>query len=125
MHYGSTGVAMALAKPIEPITADDEFIRAALDDADVPALLPALAYITGDMSLLRDDVRIDPTLMIMDQGGLTPEQLATARQVAFDAILAFRDAGSRPGPPIEGADLARIVQFMAGGLPIDEYMDMA
>ena len=116
---------MALAKPIEPITADDEFIRRALEDADIPALLPALAYITGDMSLLREDVRIDPTLMIMDQGGLTPEQLATAREVAFDAIVAFRDAGSRPVPPIEGAHLARIVEYMAGGLPIDPYMEMA
>jgi 4-hydroxyacetophenone monooxygenase len=116
---------MALAKPIEPITADDEFIRAALEDADMPALLPALAYITGDMSLLRDEVRIDPALMMMDQGGLTPEQLATARQIAFDAIVAFRDAGSRPVPPIEGRALTRIVQYMAGGLPVDQYMDMA
>jgi 4-hydroxyacetophenone monooxygenase len=116
---------MALAKPIEPITADDEFIRAALEDADMPALLPALAYITGDMSLLRDDVRIDPAQMMMDQGGLTPDQLATARRVAFDAIVAFRDAGSRPVPPIEGPALTRIVQYMAGGLPVDQYMDMA
>jgi 4-hydroxyacetophenone monooxygenase len=116
---------MALAKPIEPITADDEFIRAALEDADVPALLPALAYITGDMSLLRDESRIDPAQMMMDQGGLTPEQLATARRVAFDAIVAFRDAGSRPVAAIEGPALTRIVQYMAGGLPVDQYMDMA
>jgi 4-hydroxyacetophenone monooxygenase len=116
---------MVLAKPIEPITADDEFIRAALADADVPALLPALAYITGDMSLLRDEVRIDPALMMMDQGGLTPGQLATARQIAFEAITRFRDGGSRPVAAIEGEPLTRIVQYMAGGLPVDQYMDMA
>jgi 4-hydroxyacetophenone monooxygenase len=39
--------------------------------------------------------------------------------------VAFRDAGSRPVPPIEGPALTRIVQYMAGGLPVDQYMDMA
>jgi 4-hydroxyacetophenone monooxygenase len=116
---------MALAKPIEPITADDEFIRAALEDADLPALLPALAYITGDFSLLRDDLRIDPALMMEDQGGLTPEQLVAAREVALEALIRFRDAGSRPVPPIEGSRLAEIVQYMGGGTPIEPYMDMA
>src|SRR5882672_7929624 len=113
---------MALAKPIEPITEDDEFIRAALEDADVPALLPALAYLTGDFSLLRDDLRIDPALIMEDQGGLTPEQLAAARRLALDALIRFRDSGSRPVQPIEGARLGEIVQYMAGGLPIDQYM---
>jgi 4-hydroxyacetophenone monooxygenase len=116
---------VALAKPIEPITADDEFIRSALEDADIPALLPALSYITGDFSLLRPEVQVDPALIMQDQGGLTPEQLATARQMAFDAIIRFRDNGSRPGPPIEGEQLGRIIDFMSGGLPIDQYMDMA
>jgi 4-hydroxyacetophenone monooxygenase len=116
---------MALVKPIGPITADDEFIQAALEVADVPALLPALAYITGDFSLLREDLRIDPALMMQDQGGLTPEQLAAARQLAFEALSRFRDSGSRPVPPIEGARLAEIVQYMAAGLPVEQYMDMA
>ncbi|MEP6659358.1 MAG: NAD(P)/FAD-dependent oxidoreductase [Acidimicrobiales bacterium] len=116
---------MALAKPIEPIVEDDGFIRAALADADVPALLPALVYITGDFSLLRDELRIDPTLILQDQAGLTPEQLATARQLALETLIRFRDNGSRPGPPIEGEALARIVQFMGAGLPVEEYMDMA
>jgi 4-hydroxyacetophenone monooxygenase len=116
---------MALAKPIEPIVEDDEFIRAALADADVPALLPALVYITGDFSLLRDDLQIDPALILQDQAGLTPEQLATARQLALETLIRFRDNGSQPGPPIEGEALARIVSFMGAGLPVEEYMDMA
>ncbi len=39
---------------VEPITATDDEIRAALEDAELPPLLPALAYLTGDLSLLRD-----------------------------------------------------------------------
>ena len=36
---------------IEPITESDDEIRAFLADAEVPPLLPALAYATGDLSL--------------------------------------------------------------------------
>ena len=66
------------------ITATDDEIRKAVSEAEVPPLLPALAYLTGDLSLLRDDLRPDPLLLAMEQGGLTEEQLATARELAVD-----------------------------------------
>ena len=71
---------MALARPVQPITATDDELRDALEVADLPALLPALAHVTGDHSLLRPDLRIDPLLMGEDQGGLTPEQQAAIRE---------------------------------------------
>ena len=61
---------------VAPISASDEEIRAALAEAEIPPLLPALAYATGDLSLLQDDLRPDPLLLAMPQGGLTDEQLA-------------------------------------------------
>src|SRR5882724_8707966 len=70
---------MALARPIQPIQASDEELEAALGVADLPALLPALAHITGDLSLLRPELRIDSLLIAEDQGGLTPEQQAAIR----------------------------------------------
>ncbi|MGH9270843.1 MAG: NAD(P)-binding protein, partial [Ilumatobacteraceae bacterium] len=115
---------MALAKPIGPITADDDAIRAALDAADLPALLPALVHVTGDRSLLRPDLRIDPTLMAEDQGGLTPEQQDQIRALALDAITRFRDGGSVAAPLPTGPALRELLEFMAGGLPIDEYLPM-
>ena len=60
---------------------------------------PALAYVTGDLSLLRADLRPDPLLVGMPQGGLTDEQQAEARALALDALVAFRDGGCRPAPP--------------------------
>ena len=115
---------MALARPIEPIDVDDDTIRSALEDSDVPALLPALAHITGDLSLLREDLRIDPALMIEDQGGLSEEQIAAARALALDALIRFRDGGSVCAPLPTGDDLRRILEYMAGGLPIDDYLPM-
>jgi 4-hydroxyacetophenone monooxygenase len=115
---------MALARPIEPIDVDDDTIRSALEDSDVPALLPALAHITGDLSLLRDELRIDPARMIEDQGGLSEEQIAGARAVALEALIRFRDGGSVCAPLPTGDDLRRILEYMAGGLPIDDYLPM-
>jgi 4-hydroxyacetophenone monooxygenase len=115
---------MALARPIEPIDVDDDTIRSALEDSDVPALLPALAHITGDLSLLREDLRIDPARMIEDQGGLSEEQIAAIRALALDALIRFRDGGSVCAPMPTGDDLRHILEYMAGGLPIDEYLPM-
>ena len=84
---------------MHPITATDDEIRAYLAEAEVPPLLPALAYVTGDLSLLRDDLRPDPNLLALPQGGLSAAQLATARELAVDALVRFRDGGCRAAPP--------------------------
>ncbi len=115
---------MALNQPIAAIIASDEEIREALEVSDVPALLPALAHVTGDLSLLRSDLRIDPLRMVENQGGLTPEQIAAIRTLALDAIIKFRDGGCVAAPTPTGADLERILEFIAGGLPIDDYLPM-
>ncbi|MGI9053314.1 MAG: flavin-containing monooxygenase [Ilumatobacteraceae bacterium] len=115
---------MPLASAIEPITADDDAIRDALAVADLPALLSALAHVTGDHSLLRAELRIDPMLMAEDQGGLTPEQQDEIRQLALGAITRFRDTGSVAAPLPTGPDLRELLEFMAGGLPIDDYLPM-
>ena len=51
---------------IEPITDSDDEIRAFLQEAEVPPLLPALAYATGDLSLLKEHLRPDPLLAAME-----------------------------------------------------------
>ena len=84
--------------PIEPITESDDDIRAALAEAEIPPLLPALAYVTGDMSLLRPDLRPEPIMIGMPQGGLTEEQQAVARELAFGTLKRYRDNGSQPAP---------------------------
>ena len=59
-----------------------------------------------------------------DQGGLTPEQQAGIRALALDTLVAFRDGGSIAAPMPTGPDLKQILEFMAGGLEIDEYLPM-
>jgi len=48
---------MPIARSTAPIAAADERLREALDHCHLPSLLPALPQATGDLSLLRDDLR--------------------------------------------------------------------
>jgi 4-hydroxyacetophenone monooxygenase len=120
----STPAASPFLAAIEPIEATDEEIRRALEEAEVPPLLPALAYLTGDLTLLREDLRPDPLLLALPQGGMSPEQQAAARALALDALIRYRDGGSRPAAPPSPRDLVRIMEFAVGGSEMDEYVPL-
>ena len=69
-----------LAGQYEPITEDDAFLRKIVDTSDLPALMVALAAVTGDFSILREDLRPPQPRRkssASPHGGMTPEQQAT------------------------------------------------
>ncbi|MEA3075919.1 MAG: 4-hydroxyacetophenone monooxygenase [Actinomycetota bacterium] len=107
-------------------SAGDDEIRSALGDASVVALLPAVAQLTGDFSILRDDLRPDPTRVIEPEGGLTEAQQDEAREIAFAALQRFRDgeAGGvgreRPTPE----ELGRLMGFVVSPPNVEEYFDL-
>lgn len=105
------------------LTSDDE-IREILAKVEIPPLLPALAYATGDLSLLRDDLRPDPLTFALAQGGLTEEQLGTARELALQALIRFRDDGCQVAPPPSDDDLLRIMEFAVGGSAMTPYLPL-
>jgi 4-hydroxyacetophenone monooxygenase len=107
--------------PPEPITADDVTIRRALEDVDVAPMLAAIAYLTGDLGLLRPDLRPNPDLVMDPNAGLSPEQMGEARDMAAQALSRFRDGGSRPAAPATTADLRRMIAFLTGGHLADDY----
>src|SRR5436305_12500951 len=109
---------------IAPITATDDEIRQALAEAEIPPLLPALAYLTGDLSLLRENLRPDPMLIAMPQAGLTEDQQAEALQLALETLIAFRDGGSRAAGPPSDQDVLRIMEFTVGGTDMAAYLPL-
>ena len=113
---------MPFSAPIEPITATDEELRAALDEAELPALLAALVHVTGDVSLLRDDLRLDAMLIQAPQGGLTPEQQEAIRALALDALIRFRDGGCVVAPPPDHDLLCRLMEFAVDGSDMAPYV---
>lgn len=109
---------------IEPITEDDETLRRHLDDAEVPPLLPSLAYLTGDQSLLRGELRPDPVMAAAPQGGLSDEQQAQARALALQALIRYRDGGCRAAEPPAGAALRRVLEHAVGAAGMDDYLPL-
>jgi 4-hydroxyacetophenone monooxygenase len=115
---------MPFSPPVEPLTADDDAIRDALAGAMLPPLLPALAHATGDLSLLRDDLRPDPLRMAEPDAGISPEQAAVIRSLAFEALRRFRDHGGRVAPTPSHDTLHRLMEFTVGGPVSRDYLPL-
>ncbi len=115
---------MVLTREIEPVPHDNERIRWALEDAHLPSLLPALAQITGDHSLLRDDLFPKTVVLTDPQGGLSPEAQATARELAFEALTTWRDGGSVLAPPPSREQVRRMMDYLIGEHVSDEYLPL-
>lgn len=112
------------ATEIQPIQESDEEIRRILEHAELPPLLPALAYATGDLGLLREEFRPDPAHFGLPQAGLDEERQRAIRGLAHRTLVRFRDAGSRAAPPPSDEDLLRIMEFAVGGVPMREYLPL-
>jgi 4-hydroxyacetophenone monooxygenase len=109
---------------IEPITVDDDALRRHLHDAELPPLLPALAYATGDLSLLRPHLRPDQALLALPQGGLTAEQQEEIRHLALQALRRYRDVGSSPAPPPGDAELLSMLEHAVGAPGMAPYLPL-
>lgn len=102
---------------VDPIIASDDEIAAAVQDADLPALLAALAALTNDERMLAEDLRPPPTKMgasIKPQGGMSVEAQEKARHLTVQALIAYRDKGSPP-PAADFPLLELAMRFLARG----------
>lgn len=99
----------------EPITEDDAFLQNIVDGADLPSLLVALATVTGDFSLLREDLRPpQPPADIAGSphGGMDPEAQAQARELAFEALKRVRDEGLTSVGTLDEAQAGDILTWL-------------
>jgi 4-hydroxyacetophenone monooxygenase len=104
--------------------ADDETVRAALAHAEFPALLPALAALVGDPSLVPDHLYPDASNVMDPNGGLSPAQLAEAQELAFGAIRRIRDEGITEVPHLGVDELRHLLSYVAAGAPVEDYLEL-
>jgi 4-hydroxyacetophenone monooxygenase len=109
-----------------PIIADDATISAALQEAYLPLLMVTLVHLTGDASILRGDIRPDPTFATFlgdPQGGISEAHQAAIRRQALDVLKAYR-AGARHLPPPPSEETVReMIGFILGQPLAQEYVD--
>ncbi|MFM7535702.1 MAG: FAD-dependent oxidoreductase [Acidimicrobiales bacterium] len=115
---------MPLSPPVPPFTADDATIERALADAELPALLAAVAHLTGDRSVLRPELRPDPARLREPQAGYTAEQQALARRVCLDGLRRFRDERAGVPAPLGAADMVALMSFSTGSDVPERYVPL-
>jgi 4-hydroxyacetophenone monooxygenase len=115
---------MAISTRRTSIAADDEKLKQALLDAHLPSLLPALAHVTGDLSLLREELRPDPSPFAGEQGGLPPERQEEARELALEVLRGLRDGvyDDRSWPSRD--EIRSMLDYMTGSGASDEYLPL-
>jgi 4-hydroxyacetophenone monooxygenase len=109
--------------PIPPGT-DDASIARALEEASLPALVPALVHLTGDVSLIE---RYAPRTPGRDvQGaGLSEEDDREVRARALEALKALRDGEAPSAPPPSDQTLCQMMSWCAGEEVPGEYLALA
>src|SRR5688572_7122550 len=103
---------------------DDETIRAALAMAEVPALLPAVAAALEDLSLLPDHLRPNLSVMMDPNAGLSAEQQAEARELAFTGVKRLQAGDGTPAPAPSVDELRTLLTYVSGGAPVDDYLEL-
>ena len=96
-------------------------IEAAVADADVPVLLVSVAQLTGDLSLLREEFRPDATNLFDPAAGLSADAQQEARRLAAEALRRHLDEGREPAPAPDDATLRRMMAFLVGDEPVEQY----
>ena len=115
---GPTGDPMEAFSRVEKIDASDDFIRQAVEDADLPALMATLAMITGDTALIAPDLK-PPTPQMMTviapHGGMGKEAQEKAKRLAVAALIQYRDRGQSAESTPPEALVEQCVQYLVRG----------
>ncbi len=114
---------MTISPDTQPLAADDDALRSALDHAHLPSLLSALAQNLGDLTLLQEDLVPDTSPVMRAAGGYTAEQVAAAKEVAFAALKRLCDDGPSQGD-LSDADLHKLLLHLTGGEVGEDYVPL-
>ena len=110
-----------LKNPIEFTEAE---LRSAFVDAEFATVLPTLAYLTQDMSLLKSHLQADPLLFRNERNGLSAEQVAEITEIAIEVLRRTKKSESENQMLISKSELLKIMEFCIGGtLPL-EYLGL-
>ncbi|MFB1296479.1 flavin-containing monooxygenase [Mycobacterium sp. pW049] len=106
-----------------PFDDDDEILKAAIDEASVPALLMSMVHMTGDLSIL-DELPRPFMLIAMDlQGGMSEPDKDAVRARAFEVARDYRDRGCPPPFVPDEHQLRVMLDVISAGQVGSEFVD--
>lgn len=108
----------------EPITDSDAAIHAAVRAADVAPLLASVAALTGDYSVLVDELRPDPLRNLEPKAGFSADDEEYAATLATRALAGYRDRGNVAGSAPSAGNLRRLIEFVTGSDLDDDYFEL-
>jgi 4-hydroxyacetophenone monooxygenase len=108
------------AGDVAAVVPDTALVEAAFATADVHPLLCAVAQVTGDLSLLRQDLAPDQKQMLVPGRGLGPEQEDEARRLAATALLAHAASGA-PDHALTQEEKRRAFGFLVGAGSTEQW----
>lgn len=107
------------------IPADDATLERYLEEANLPALLPAIVQLTGDASLLSRFPAPSSPMMGAVDGDHSEADQSAIRRVAFEALRAYRDGDGAVAPMPSDELLAEMMSWCAGEPLPPEYVPLA
>lgn len=116
---------MSFNPKVSQILASDDEIKAILvaPGTELPPLLPALAYALGDLTLLSEDLWLDPEKSLEEQGGWNADQQELCRDIALEGIRRLRSGETRD-PNFTKDDLRKIMSWACGTQLDGAYLEM-
>jgi 4-hydroxyacetophenone monooxygenase len=116
---------MQLDFTAQALVDDDDTIRRNVSGVPAIPLLASVAHLTGELHILRDDLRPDPRKIGMAaDDGYTKEQLAIAHTLAAEALIRYRDRGPSPATSLAPEQLRALIDFVVGRSVDDHYLKL-
>ncbi len=103
------------------ISEDDTFLKVALAEAHIPALMAALVHITGDPQILRGAIKPNNAVLGDMQAGIPEKDQEEIRKTALKALREYRDRGCTLPPPPSPEIVLETVKFLVAQDIPDAY----
>ena len=107
-----------------PFDDSDEEIAAALEDVSIPTLMLSLVHITGDLDLIRGDLRPAGLFLNEVQGFMSPEDQQAVRELALPIICDYRDRGCPEPEPLSAEAVGEMMEWLVCEPLPPEYVPM-
>lgn len=106
------------------LVASNAEIRECLNHAHIPALMCSLVHMTGDLDLIRGDIRPHVVPMGNPNQSISDEARQKIQEVAFDTICKYRD-GELAAQSIDSSQISEMIEFITGENLSHEYTQFA